>query len=1280
MGVKADDDDAVCKDAISIGDSRCCEDGNFSTDLRQESSDSVVQCSSFNVYNNSRRPQSWTTIYPSETRARLNDSDVSLSNALCTNVERRNYRKNNNRSDVYGNDSEYAQCDAIDGSRWLPKSIYTDCVTYAKVPKECFADSCKYRNGKPQASVLNRNNIWKRQIGYKLSQQPPESCQRKYVARQWSTCSCITEEEEDRCTNIEKRLPKNVRDDAKCSGKAFVYQTASKKLVESATACGTLFGFASEKHLKKTQACKSVVEDHCMNVEKKLPENVCDDAKCPEKIYTSRMSSCKLNENTTVCKTSPDTTVGKRFEETQTYKYTFEDSTECPRSATVCATTFGNSKEPKVTRVREELAAKEPLRDIAVRRTMFGEPKEPAEEVTVCKAAPPDSKEAPEETICKKIPYSNFTNQDNVKRVFLNDAKDKLVEENTSSSKLNNREENVRYAKGVVQPDNKYDNVAHNNFTGQKFVKDVKQEKEMKETVLNDQPEVPTTVESTRNPEPLSKNIYSTLPRAEFYNRPNRNVKEILKNLSDQQRMIRMQSSSNRQIKNYSQQTGKILRNLGTQDLASSKNDQSEEKTQEKSQDKEETQDISKETQLIEGKTRDSLLHQSLKKVINVIRRDKALLKDRIKTEKVESEKLIIDDIEKDIGKAKIVSKIEDKINKKNQPEINKKLTTLTKSPFGKKEKMTIAVSSVKPKPTAPGTDVIDPEKHEKVDISAMDQTMHSRPKLLRIIATKKLHPPSIVIAANSKLQESEIESVPAEIIVNGHVDQEERRKEKECPQVSIPTEITEKVKAEEIVTTQISVSEIKDTPQAIVDNLKDVADEKIVSKDIVNETTQIYAPYPREKIKEEIQKSIPCKCDFCFDKCVKPYVTCRKELEDESKKILSYKYGPSDFPTNDHSCLITRCIKCNSTPENYLCKNNELKQKEDCCARCRSLTAQCTCTSAQYLKSCVKIDKPKFRSISSSKISSRIYTDCCGTKEECECKRTAFRCQPHEECKCRRCTTRSTCPQIVDKCKPRDHYCTTSALACHIIKKGCSRKKAMICLYCDNPQDKCICRAPIGKCTRSELPSDICKCYDCDREQISRKPDENQTIRVTSWKPRKEIRYYFARNFKDLRSDSIEGCRCREKPKRQPPEELPYQRLNIFLDVMNELQQKMSESVCCTRCWKNPCCCGLRVDQDERKKEKRAEDYLRCPEIDKSSKRKSHKMKSPKTKSPNNCGCISSPRDEHTNIIPSRRIGCVCKLSPCRCRKSRPLRHYKRPLAKCYYCKSLPCTCITVR
>lgn len=684
MSTKAGDDDAVCKDTISTVNSRCCEDGS-STDLQQESSDSVVPCSSFNIYNNSGRPQSRTTIYPSETRATLNDSDASLSKALCTNVEQRNYRKNYNRSNVHGNNSEYALCDAIDGSRWSPKSIYTDCV-----PEKCLASSCKYRSERPQTWVLNRNNIWKRQIGYKLSQQPLESCQRRYVTRQWSTCSCIAEEEEDHCTNVEKKLPKKVCDDANCPKKAFVCQTTSSKLAKSATVRGTSFG---EEHSEKMRKCKSTAEDHCTNVEKELLKNVCDNAKCPEKLFISGISSCKLNENVTVCGTSHDVAAGERFEKTQAHKCTFEDSMECPRSATVCATTFGNSEEPpKVMRVRE-LVAEELPRDIAVHGTMFGEPKGPAEEVAVCKAAPPDSKEAPEETICKKIPYSNFANQDNVKRVFLNDAKDKLVEENTSSSNLNNQKESVRNAKGVVQADNKYDNVAGNNFTDQKFVKDVKQEKEMKEAVSNDQSAVSTTEKSTRNSEPLSKNIYSiTLPRAEFHHRLNRNAKEISKTLPNQQRMIRMQSSSNRQIRSYSQQTGKILKNPETQDLASSNNNESAEKTQEKSQDKKETQDISGEIQSTERKTRDSLLHRSLKKMIDAIRRNKTVRKNII-TEKIESEEITNDDIEKDIGESKILSKTGEKVNdEKDQPEISKKPTTRAKSPFEKEGNFNIDV------------------------------------------------------------------------------------------------------------------------------------------------------------------------------------------------------------------------------------------------------------------------------------------------------------------------------------------------------------------------------------------------------------------------------------------------------------------------------------------------------------------------------------------------------------------------------------------------------------
>jgi len=67
---------------------------------------------------------------------------------------------------------------------------------------------------------------------------------------------------------------------------------------------------------------------------------------------------------------------------------------------------------------------------------------------------------------------------------------------------------------------------------------------------------------------------------------------------------------------------------------------------------------------------------------------------------------------------------------------------------------------------------------------------------------------------------------------------------------------------------------------------------------------------------------------------------------------------------------------------------------------------------------------------------------------------------------------------------------------------------------------------------------------------------------------------------------------------------------------------------------------------------------------------------KSSASKSPNNCQCNPNPRNEHIQkSTPIRHIGCVCKLTPCRCRKDRSYTNYKRPLAKCYYCKSLPCT-----
>ncbi|XP_011065935.1 PREDICTED: uncharacterized protein LOC105153024 [Acromyrmex echinatior] len=210
-----------------------------------------------------------------------------------------------------------------------------------------------------------------------------------------------------------------------------------------------------------------------------------------------------------------------------------------------------------------------------------------------------------------------------------------------------------------------------------------------------------------------------------------------------------------------------------------------------------------------------------------------------------------------------------------------------------------------------------------------------------------------------------------------------------------------------------------------------------------------------------------------------------------------------------------------------------------------------------------------------------------------------------------------------------------------------------MICLYCDNPRDKCTCRAPIGKCLYCGLPSDVCNCqgdkgHVRDSERIAKRSNENRTICVTSWKPKREIRQYFERNYKDFEPYSTKECQCCKKSKRQRPEELPYQRLNAFSEVINELQQKMSESVCCARCWRNPCCCGLPVDQDKRKEERKAKNHLK------------------------------NERKSTEKLISFRHIGCVCKLTPCRYKKDKS--NCKRPLAKCYYCKSLPCTCITVK
>ncbi|XP_018046467.1 PREDICTED: LOW QUALITY PROTEIN: uncharacterized protein LOC108685963 [Atta colombica] len=767
------DENVRCKNAISsTKDDYYCKDTN-NIDLQQDSSYLTLPCSSFSAYNNIKHSESWMATYPSEPKTRLNDNNVCLSRAICTDVKQRDYRKNN----VHGNDSECTICHAVDGSRWLPKSIYTECA-FDEEPREYFADnSCKYRNKIFQDSSINCNDIWKRQTGCKCLQQSLGSCQREVIARQWSTCSCITEEDEDYCKNVEKELPQNV-----CN------------VVES---------------LEKISICP-----------------------------TPR----KLVKSVTVCETSSDD--GKCFEKSRKYK----KKEEYLKDISVCETRFGNSVEPpKVTRVCQEFVTEEHPEDITVCKT-FGESNGFPEEAIVYKTEHSDSKDTPKETICKEILDSNFTNQDDVNRASLNDVKDKLVEESTTSSNLNSMEKNAGNKK-MVKPNNKHD-VALNSFTGQQFT-NVEQDEQINKMMNNGLKNVPhTPIESIKDSKPLSKNVYSTLPHAQFYNRSNlvsnSSVKKTSKSHINQRRM----QSLNRSMRNHFQQS-----NNPPQNLISNKNNQQEEKTLENFQKKEEKQDISKEMKMIEDKQRESSLRR-FKKLIDVIRRGKTFITDRIEIGKIEAKETIADS-KRDVEQVEIASEIEDKLNDtKDQREIIKKVST-----------------SMKPLQT----EITDKEK--KMDIQRTDQ-----PKLLRVITAKRSHVSSIVVTIDSKLQHPEVLSVPTEKITTHVVNQEKPSEEKVTLQEHSPVEVTKEIKADVVIMPEMNLATVEDAS-------KDVADENTVSQNILNDT-------PEEKLQNIL---ILCKCSLPSDsndclcsiaKYIK--VLCPQKEEEPQKSVLcvSYKRG----------------------------------------------------------------------------------------------------------------------------------------------------------------------------------------------------------------------------------------------------------------------------------------------------------------------------------------------------------------------------------------------------
>lgn len=343
------------------------------------------------------------------------------------------------------------------------------------------------------------------------------------------------------------------------------------------------------------------------------------------------------------------------------------------------------------------------------------------------------------------------------------------------------------------------------------------------------------------------------------------------------------------------------------------------------------------------------------------------------------------------------------------------------------------AVSIARPKPTAPEPDSIVPEKIKKIDISSTSQTT---PKLLRIIAAKRSHIPPTVTTVDRKetiTQEFKEEFIP--ITTNKHVDHEEIPEEKVVPYEPIPAEIAKEIKVEELIAPEIKVAEvetsIEDIPKDTADIPEDITDESKIIKEM-DGTRETYVACSQKELEEEPQKFIPCKCILpsepkdpsCLTaKSITIDVLCpQKKPKEESPESISCK---RELFSALNKCprLITKYAKCKNTLEDSFYKNNESEQRTNFCTYCRLSTAQCTCAPTQYLKSCLKTDKPRFRSMSPLNISSRYCVNCCKLKEECmncykikdECRKTALHCQFCEECKW--CTMHNNCSRI-DKCR----------------------------------------------------------------------------------------------------------------------------------------------------------------------------------------------------------------------------------------------------------------------
>ncbi|XP_066587674.1 axoneme-associated protein mst101(2)-like [Prorops nasuta] len=341
---------------------------------------------------------------------------------------------------------------------------------------------------------------------------------------------------------------------------------------------------------------------------------------------------------------------------------------------------------------------------------------------------------------------------------------------------------------------------------------------------------------------------------------------------------------------------------------------------------------------------------------------------------------------------------------------------------------------------------------------------------------------------------------------------------------------------------------------------------------------------------RNSIEKPLRLEQEFCCN-CNNEKIRCTCESINRRSCKSPETHDCFKVKEDERPRTLEICMECLETRNNCRCKKIEI------CVDCSNVKEVCKC-KVKFCGSCgFSLEECKCR---------KYCATCLNFKDQCKCTRSAFR-QPFREngtredspkCNCnkidicdnpQKCSCRKSCI-----CENQQEYNYRKICICEnpqkcSCRKNCNSENPPDCscrknCICENPQ-KCSCR----KNCNSENPPD-CSCRkNCICENV-----QNCSCNATR-------KSYYLTKIYQCKCPETEGCNCRcsiEREKAGPTiphswklkkqndqcccditkpcgsDKLPYQRLSAFSHVMNELQQKISESVCCSRCRRIPCCC----------------------------------------------------------------------------------------------------------